>query len=93
MSDFIPAPDAGYDTWLLNFANFAEASGASLGLTPAQIPAMQTAQTDWHNTLVSKQTLHDSAMAANQNRTAVAARRSCRIPSVSRSTGDPFLPG
>lgn len=68
MSDYIPPSDSNYDDWLSLFTTFITNSGTSLGLTPAQIAAMQTAQEDWHNAFMAKINFTNNAKAATQTK-------------------------
>lgn len=66
--DYIPGSDSAYDTWLANFAAFVQASGASLGLTPEQISAMQDSKTAWHNSFTAHLGQQNAARTATQNK-------------------------
>jgi len=46
--NYIPAADAQFDEWMANFAAYVNAHGAALGLSPAEVTSVQTANTNWH---------------------------------------------
>ena len=46
--DYVPAPDAEFNSWQANFVSYASANAVALGLDPlVDIPAIQAAQTAW----------------------------------------------
>ena len=48
MADYIPGPDAEFDSWQENWVTYAVANAAALGLDPVvDVPAIQGAQTAW----------------------------------------------
>ena len=47
MADYIPSSDADFDAWTRNFVDNVVADAAALGLSPAQVTSLQSAQTDW----------------------------------------------
>ena len=47
MADYIPSSDSDFDAWQQNFVDFVAANAAALGITPAQVTAIQGQQTDW----------------------------------------------
>ncbi len=66
MPDFIPRDDAGFDTYVGNFATYLNANLANLGLPAppappdADVTALNTARTDW----TTKYAAHVAAQAA-----------------------------
>jgi len=46
-TDFIPAKDSEFDTWISNFQAYVAAHAAELGLTPAQALEVLNAKTMW----------------------------------------------
>jgi len=82
MADYIPAPDAEFDSWQVNWVTFAVANAVALGLAPiVDIPAIQLAQTGWDTDYEGHLTAQASAQAAtaakaNERATYVALLRS-----------------
>lgn len=64
-SDFIPRPDAQFDSWQINFVTYLAANLGGLGLVAGDITATTTAQTAW----IANYAAHNAAQAA-----AIAAR-------------------
>ncbi len=67
MADYIPAPDAEFDSWQVNWVTYAAANAAALGLDPlVDIPAIQAAQTAWDTDYDGHLTAQAAAQAARQ---------------------------
>ncbi len=65
MADYIPAPDAEFDSWQVNWVTFAVANAVALGLDPVvDIPAIQGAQTAWDTDYDGHVTAAAAAQAA-----------------------------
>ena len=65
MADYIPAPDAEFDSWQVNWVTYAAANAAALGLDAlVDIPAIQTAQTAWDTDYDGHLTASAAAQAA-----------------------------
>lgn len=47
MADYIPAPDAEFNSWQANFVDYANANLAALGLDAADMAPIDAAQGDW----------------------------------------------
>ena len=44
---YIPARDADFEAWYVNYLTYAAANAAALGLSPAQVLDLQTAKINW----------------------------------------------
>jgi hypothetical protein len=67
MADYIPAPDAQFDSWQVNWVTYAAANAVALGLDPlVDIPAIQAAQTAWDTDYDGHLTAQAAAQAARQ---------------------------
>ena len=67
MADFIPDTQGALFAFANNFSTVASANEAALGLTPAQMTALTTLQTNWSSSLTAKQnadTAYKGAVAA-----------------------------
>ena len=63
--DYVPGPDAEFDSWQVNWVTFAAANAAALGLDPLiDIPAIQAAQTAWDTDFDGHLTASAAAQAA-----------------------------
>jgi threonine/homoserine/homoserine lactone efflux protein len=60
MADYIPGPDASFQTWQSNFVTYANASLAALGLTAADMTPITSAQSGWATAFHANQLPHDS---------------------------------
>ena len=47
MADYIPAPDAEFNAWQLNFVTYANANQLALGLVPADLTLIILTQPVW----------------------------------------------
>jgi hypothetical protein len=47
MPDYIPRTDADFDGWQANWVTYAATNAAALGIGPAELTAIQAAQTAW----------------------------------------------
>ena len=74
MADYIPAPDAEFDGWQVNWVTYATANAVALGLDPlADIPAILAAQTTWDADYDKHLTAQAAAQAARQAKEAQLA--------------------
>ena len=65
MADYIPAPDAEFDSWQVNWVTYAVANAVALGLdVVVDIPAIQAAQTAWDTDYDGHVTAAAAAQAA-----------------------------
>ena len=65
MPDYIPRPDAEFDSWQTTWLTYAAANAAALGLDPLiDIPAIQAAQGSWDTDYDGHLTAQASAQAA-----------------------------
>ena len=80
--DYIPRPDADFNTWLSTFMSALNTRGPALGVTPAELTALQTARETWDTALGEHNELQVLAAAATQNKR--QARES--LESLARST-------
>ena len=63
--DYVPGPDAEFDSWQQNWLTYAAANAAALGLDPLlEIPAIQAAQTAWDTDYDGHLTASAAAQAA-----------------------------
>jgi len=58
-SDYIPRPDAQFDSWQINFVTYLAANLAGLGLVAGDITATTAAQTAW----ITNYAAHNAAQA------------------------------
>lgn len=66
MADYIPAPDAEFNAWQVNFVTYANANLAALGLVAADMATITAAQTTWTSAFPAHVTAVAAAMAAKQ---------------------------
>ena len=72
--DCVPAPDAEFDSWQVNWVTYAAANAVALGLDPlVDIPAIQAAQTAWNTDYDGHLTAQAAAQAARQSKDAERA--------------------
>ena len=65
-NDFLPRPDADFNAWLRNFQTYATANLAPLGLTAADLTALQTAVTGWDAAFNAHTAAQAKAQSARQ---------------------------
>jgi hypothetical protein len=63
MADYIPAPDADFNAWQINFVTYANANLAALGLVAADLTPVTAAQATWATAYPA----HVAAVAAAQS--------------------------
>ena len=72
--DFIPDPDAEFDTWFAAYMTYAVANAAALGLTPAEALEIQTAKINWSlgysNVVVTKNAYQAAVEGKDEKREA-----------------------
>lgn len=68
MADYNRLPDSQLSDWLINFATVAAANSATLGLSPAQIAQINTANTAFSGTLAVKIAKENDAKVATLNK-------------------------
>ena len=70
MPDYIPAPDAAFDTWQANLVSVINGNLAGYGLVAGDMTPVTTAQTAWGSGYAAQQTALAAAQAATQPGTA-----------------------
>lgn len=70
MADYIPAPDAAFDTWQENFVTYASANLAALGLVAGDLTPVTTAQSAWKTSYPAHVAAAAAAQAARQTKDA-----------------------
>jgi len=68
---YIPARDADFEAWYVNYLQYAAANAAALGLSPAQVLDLQTAKINWSlswNNYNTAQDLAESATALKETK-------------------------
>lgn len=73
MADYIPAADAEFNAWQVNFVNYANANLAALGLTAADMTPIDTAQGEWETAYPAHVTAVASAESARAEKDATRA--------------------
>src|SRR5437763_12990802 len=68
MADYIPRPDADFNTWQDNFINTLNANPSDYSLTAADLTPLATAQSAWRNSYSNHTTAQASASAARQTK-------------------------
>ena len=68
--DYIPGPDAGFDTWQANFVSVVSGNLAGYGLVAGDLTPVTTAQTAWAASYPAHQTAQAAAQAARQTKDA-----------------------
>ena len=66
--DYIPAPDPEFEAWFARFLEYCAANAAALGLTPADLLAIQTDKAAWGVAYAKYQTDHNAARASTQTK-------------------------
>jgi hypothetical protein len=66
MASYVPNPDGDFDSWQANWATYAAANFAALGLTAGDVTAVQTAQTGWNTKYADHVAKQAAAAAARQ---------------------------
>lgn len=61
---YIPAKDAAFEAWFVNYLQYAAANAVALGLSPAQVLDLQTAKVNWSLAWNNYNTAQDAAQAA-----------------------------
>ena len=61
MADYIPRPDADFDTWQLNFMSTLSANLGVYGLVAADLTVATAAQTNWSTKYADLQTAQAAA--------------------------------
>ena len=85
MADYIPAPDAEFDSWQANWVTYAAADSVPLGLNPlVDIPAIRAAQTAWDTHYDGHLTAQAAAQAARAAKDAGRATYVALLRSFSR---------
>lgn len=64
MPDYIPAPDAQFNTWQQAFTAYLAANFAALGLVAADVTPVTTAQAGWSSAYTDHQNRANAAQAA-----------------------------
>ena len=68
MADYIPAPDAEFNSWQLNFVDYANAHLAELGLDAADMAPIEAAQAEWDTDFPAHVTAVAAAESARQDK-------------------------
>lgn len=92
MPDYIPRPDAEFNTWQDNFVTYLNHNLAALGLTAAELAPVTAAQSQWHTAYHDEVEAQAAAQAAHQSK--LAARQDYEAlvrPFVRRLQGDATL--
>ena len=55
MASYIPAPDPAFEQWIANFAGEIDSFATALGLSAAEVTAINNAKTDWSTAYTSYQ--------------------------------------
>ncbi len=66
MADYIPGPDADFQAWVANFVTYASANMAALGLVPADLTPISSAQTTFNADFADHFAARAAAQAAKQ---------------------------
>lgn len=66
MKDYIPRSDTGFQAWAGNFAAYASAHFADLGMGPLDMAPITAARTDFETKLAANLTAQQAAQAARQ---------------------------
>ncbi len=73
MADYIPAPDGDFNSWQENFVTYANANLVNLGLLPADMTPVTTAQGSWKTAYPAHVAAAAAAQAARQTKDAARA--------------------
>ena len=68
MADYIPRPDAEFNTWQANFLSYVDTNQASFGLTAADLTPLTTAQASWRGDYQAHITAQTAAEGAQQTK-------------------------
>lgn len=68
MADYLPGPDADFQAWVANFATYAAANLAALGLTAGDLTPVTGAQTAFATNFAAHIAAKQAAMAAKQSK-------------------------
>ena len=68
MPDYIPTQDNQFDAWAANYAAYAAANQAALGLTVAEVADLTTAQTNWATAWAAHNAAQLTAKGATQTK-------------------------
>lgn len=68
MADYIPPPDAAFDTWQENFVTYANANLAALGLVAGDMAPVTAAQTGWKTAYPAHIAAAATAQSARQTK-------------------------
>ncbi len=68
MPDYLPGQDGQFDAWQLNFVTYVSAHAADLGLLPADVTPLTTAQTAWSTAYAGNVTAQAAAESARQSK-------------------------
>lgn len=68
MADYIPAPDADFHAWQLNFVSYASANLAALGLVAGDLTPVTTAQSTWGTAYPAHVSAQGNAQGATQTK-------------------------
>jgi hypothetical protein len=68
--DYIPRTDADFNSWLTNFLMQLNAQQTSLGVSAAELSALQAAQGNWDNAYDAHQQMQMSAASTSQSKQA-----------------------
>jgi hypothetical protein len=66
MPDYIPAPDAGFDTWQANLLSVLAGNLAGYGLVAGDLTPLTAGQTAWTSGYAAQQTAQAAAIAATE---------------------------
>ena len=67
-SDYIPRPDAQFDSWQVNFVTYLSANLAGLGLVAGDLTPITAAQTPWNTNYAAHIAAQAAAIAARSNK-------------------------
>lgn len=68
MPDYLPPSDGQFDAWQANFTSYVSANEAALGLLPADVTPLTTAQTAWTPAYSGHTTAQAAAEAAREDK-------------------------
>jgi len=66
MADYIPGSDTGFQVWVNNFATYANAHLAELGIAPPDIIPISAGKTDFDTKMTANVTAQQTAQSARQ---------------------------